>query len=545
VVGTVTAVVVTYPLCFRLGSAVLEDGTLDGYQFMWNLWWVRESLLHLHQNPFFTTYLFHPDGVPLLFHTFCFSLGLASVPLQLALPGGVLTTYNVLVIAAPALTMLGVTLLAHEVTGDRWAALAGGFAAAVTGAAVWNLPDLYLDCTYTIAFALWAWWRLHRRARPRDVALALVLLLVVVFASQEYALMTLVVVAADTAASVVVPRLAGLPPRWAGGLVAFWALAAAALGALAVAALMAPAVPPPATMILFNSAYAAALVVPAWLVPPPGPVWRVMYLGTAALALVPVALVCDRRRATFWVVLAVLLASMALGPEMHWTFVPPDARWHGVPGPYAVVLRVLPLFRFFRAPYRWIVAVHVLLGVVVAVAVAGLRARIARAGARRLVTAALLALVVAGAAVDSTGLRPPLVDTGVPRAYRLLTADPEPSAVVELPAGPRTDGFAVFSSLYMYYQTAHRKYLLDGTVARLPRDRRLVVQRPIADVLALPYVKYVVVHRDLLAQASDTAQRQVEAADRLLATGGDLAAHDGAIEVYRLRSFRPETVRAP
>ncbi len=77
----------------------------------WNIWWVRESLLRLHQNPFFTSYLFYPDGVPLLFHTFSFSLGLASVPLQLALPGGALTAHNVLVVAAPALAVLALALL--------------------------------------------------------------------------------------------------------------------------------------------------------------------------------------------------------------------------------------------------------------------------------------------------------------------------------------------------------------------------------------------------------------------------------------------------
>ena len=130
-VGLVTAAVLTFPLPLHLGSAVLEDGTFDAYQFVWNIWWVRESLLGLHQNPFFTSYLFYPDGVPLLFHTFSFSLGLASVPLQLALPGGVLTAYNVLVVAAPALTVFALALLAHELTGDPWAALVGGLAGAM------------------------------------------------------------------------------------------------------------------------------------------------------------------------------------------------------------------------------------------------------------------------------------------------------------------------------------------------------------------------------------------------------------------------------
>ncbi len=82
-------------------------------------------------------------------------------------------------------------------------------------------------------------------------------------------------------------------------------------------------------------------------------------------------------------------------------------------------------------------------------------------------------------------------------------------------------------------------------MSRLPPDRRLVVQRAISDFAALPYVKWVVLHRDLVPESSLGAQRQVEEVDRLLASEGELVARDGAIDVYRLRTFRPETVLAP
>jgi len=544
-VGLVTAAVLTFPLPLHLGSAVLEDGTFDAYQFVWNIWWVRESLLGLHQNPFFTSYLFYPDGVPLLFHTFSFSLGLASVPLQLALPGGVLTAHNVLVVAAPALAVLALALLAHELTGDPSAALVGGLAGAVTGTTVWYLPVLYLDCAYLIAFVLWAWWRLHRLARPRDVVLLLGLLLALVFASQEYALMALAILGLDSFASLVAPRAFGLPPRWRAGLVAFWGFTALALGALALVVMRAPATAPPADMVLFGSAFAAALLVPPWVVPTP--FW--VYLGTGALALAPIALVWGRPTVRFWLAAAVLLSLMALGPYMRWQQPfqgpPPRLSPHGFPGPYLVALKVLPLFRFFRAPYRWTVGAQVALGALAALGVAGARARIGAASVRAIATAAALALVIGGAVLDVRGLRAPLTEATVPAAYGTLSADPQPAAVLELPSGLRASGFAAFSSLYMYYQTGHRKYLLEGTVSRLPPDRRLVVQRAISDFAALPYVKWVVLHRDLVPESSLGAQRQVEEVDRLLASEGELVARDGAIDVYRLRTFRPETVLAP
>jgi len=545
-VGLVTAAVLTFPLPLHLGSALLEDGTFDAYQFVWNIWWVRESLLGLHQNPFFTSYLFYPDGVPLLFHTFSFSLGLASVPLQLALPGGALTAHNVLVVAAPALAVLALALLAHELTGDPWAAVVGGLAGAVTGTTVWYLPVLYLDCAYLIAFVLWAWWRLHRLARPRDVVLLLGLLLALVFASQEYTLMALAILGLDSFASLVAPRAFGLPPRWRAGLVAFWGFTALALGALALVAMHAPATAPPADMVLFGSAFAAALLVPPWVVPTP--FW--LYLGTGALALAPIALVWGRPTVRFWLAAAVLLSLMALGPYMRWQqpFQGPPPRLspgHGFPGPYLVALKVLPLFRFFRAPYRWTVGAQVALGALAALGVAGVRARIGAASVRTIATAAALALVIGSAVLDLRGLRAPLTEAAVPAAYGTLSADPQPAAVLELPSGLRASRFAAFSSLYMYYQTAHRKYLLEGTVSRLPPDRRLVVQRAISDFAALPYVKWVVLHRDLVPESSLGAQRQVEEVDRLLVSEGELVARDGAIDVYRLRTFRPETVLAP
>src|SRR4029453_10814269 len=236
VVGTGVALALTHPLARHPATTVLDDGTLDTFQFVWNLWWARASVVDLHVNPFFTRHLFYPARVSLLFHTFSASLGFVSIPLQLLLPGGVVTAHNVLVIAAPALLVLATALLALEVTGDRWAALAAGLLATLTGAIVWFLPVIYLTATWLAAAVAWAWWRMHRRRRWSDVALVLVLLAAVVFASQEYAMMALALLAMDTVVRLVVPRAFGMPPAWGRGLAVTWLVAAIGLGALAAAA---------------------------------------------------------------------------------------------------------------------------------------------------------------------------------------------------------------------------------------------------------------------------------------------------------------------
>jgi len=547
--GGAIALALTHPLALHLGSAFLDDGSYDAYQFAWNLWWTRESLTRLHSNPFFTPFLFYPEGAPLLFHTFSFSLGLVSVPLQALLPGGLVPAYNLLVVAAPALTVVTTALLAHQVTRDRWAALAAGLAAVVNAASVWFVPVLYLSCTYLVAALLWAWRRMHRRRRPGDVALVLALIAALVFASQEYAMIALALLALDSLGRVVGARALGLERAWLPGTLLAWGATAAGLGALAAIAAGAPAAPPPPLHVRLGSAWVTGLVTPPWLAAPPLPFWTVIYLGTAPLILLPAALLLGGRSVRFWVLALVATLAMALGPYLHLhhpypdpgalpATLPPD----GPPGPYLLATTLLPLLRFFRAPYRWVIGAQLALAVVTAVAVAALRARTSSPAARRALTAALLVFVLGAGALDVRGLRAPLASAAIPEAYDRLRRDPEPAAVLELPSGFVGGTFALFSSLYMYYQTAHRKFLLEGTVARTPTGRRFVWQREFTDFAELPYVKYVLVHHDLLASGYPSSRRQVEQVEALLQRQGTLVETVGSIAIYRLATFRPETV---
>jgi hypothetical protein len=550
VLGLVTALVLTHPLALHLGHMVLEDGSFDAYQFLWNLWWVRESLLTLHQNPFVTRFLFYPHEVSLLFHTFSFSLGLLSLPLQLVLPGGLVSAHNALVIAAPLLGVVTVGLLAREVTGDPWAALVAGLVAVVNPIAVWFLPVLYVSCTWLVALLVWTWWRLHARRLPGLVLAAAAILGALVLAAPEYAMMALALLALDTVARVVGRRRAGGAPLWTGGACAFAALGGLALGGLAVLAASTPASPPPPQQLAFGSGYLAGLVTPPWLSPPPVRFWTVLYLGTAPLLLLPVAIAMGGPGRASWLLALVIMALMAMGPQLHLHHPmpelrpPPDGRIPGgPPGPYALALELVPMLRFFRAPYRWIAVAQIVLAVVTALALAGLRRRAPAGATRTAIVLAGLAMVVVLGALDVRGLRAPLASAAVPDAYALLRDDPEPSAVVELPSGPDLTALAFYSSHYMYYQTTHQKFLLEGTLARLPPDVTWVLLRDLADFSTLPYVKYVVIHHDFAARSFAASQAQVASVERLLETQGIRRYHDDRLDIWELRTFRPETVR--
>jgi len=554
VVGAGTALVLTHPLILHPTSTVLDDGTLDCFQFVWNVWWLRASVVDLHVNPFFTRHLYYPEGVSLLFHTLSASLGFVSIPLQLVLPHGQVTAHNLLVIAAPALIVVTTALLAHEVTGDPWAALAAGCMATVTGAIVWFLPIIYLTATYLVAAVLWAWWRLHRLRRGRDVVLVLGLLATLVFASQEFAMMALLILAMDSAGRLVAPRALGLPAAWWRGTFATWAVAAIGLGALAAVASLNPGAPPPIKQLLLGSAHLTAFVFPPWLVPPAVSFGMVMYLGTVPLLLVATTAWLGGRRAVFWALVTVALLLMACGPFVglshpllaFGSVAPNDLRQvpaGHVRGPYWLALKVVPFLRVFRGAYRWVTVAEIALAVLAATGVAGLRARLAASRARAVVGVAVVAAALVVGFLEVRGRVNRIIPATLPDAYAAVRDDPEPSAILELPTGLTQQVFTNLASRYMFYQTEHGKYLLEGTVARLAPGAHALVSRRFTTFTELPWVKYVVLHRDLLDVAFPVSRDQMAQVETILATEGTLVVRDGPLEIYRLATFRRDVVR--
>jgi len=101
----------------------LVGGDLDGYENLWNNWWVKTALFDLHRSPFYTDYLYYPTGTSLRFHTLNPLNGLLTLPFN-ALFGPIATT-NGLALVALALTTSAAFLLIRDWVGDPWAAFAG------------------------------------------------------------------------------------------------------------------------------------------------------------------------------------------------------------------------------------------------------------------------------------------------------------------------------------------------------------------------------------------------------------------------------------
>ena len=112
----------TWPLITHIQGWV--PGLGDWGQNMWALWWTRHALLTLAQSPFFTNYLFYPEGVTLLFHPLDVSDGLLALPLYGIFGGDI--TYNVMILLSFVLGGWGTYLLALYLTHNRPASFIAG-----------------------------------------------------------------------------------------------------------------------------------------------------------------------------------------------------------------------------------------------------------------------------------------------------------------------------------------------------------------------------------------------------------------------------------
>ncbi len=115
------ALVLTWPMVATLGQATGTRG--DYLDNLWNGWWLKHSLVQGH-SPFWTDYLYFPDGISLRRHTLSplnalFLAGSTSVL-------GPHQAFSLLVLAHFALSGWCFSLLARYVTGSTAGGVLGG-----------------------------------------------------------------------------------------------------------------------------------------------------------------------------------------------------------------------------------------------------------------------------------------------------------------------------------------------------------------------------------------------------------------------------------
>jgi hypothetical protein len=140
-------VVFTWPLATSFASSCPVVPGSDSYVFIWNVWHFRYALLS-GQNPYFTDWLFYPQGSGLVMHTYTPIMGLLSVLLN----NGMLAI-NVVLLLSYALSGTGAYLLARRWVKSPLLALLAGFIFAYSPYKLQRLPEHYtLVLTATVPF---------------------------------------------------------------------------------------------------------------------------------------------------------------------------------------------------------------------------------------------------------------------------------------------------------------------------------------------------------------------------------------------------------
>ncbi len=476
----ILTIILTWPLARHVSDAIPGD-SFDGWQNLWNLWWVKVALLEQHASPYFTNLLYHPTGVSLWFQTLNIFNGLTFLPVQLA--GGVFWAYNAVVVFSFVIAGFGAYLLSLDALnrlGARRplhmhiAALVAGliftfspfhFAHLLGHMQVFSFEfipffALYLLKSLTIA----PHFRKAHRFGPSRYSLMAALFLILSALCDWYFALYLGFFAGLYVFWLVVRKRI----RWAHVVQLLWIFG---LALLAVSPLLIPMVreslkydfmKPPPGQIVSLSGDITGFFIPSGLHPLWGdwaarvraplnasPSENTIYLGLVTAILILMALWRWRKQVGFWVLALLTFAIFALGPVLHIY-----GKETGIPMPYALILK-LPFVEIARTVARYDLLVMLAAGVL---ASAGLYAWLTRASSRTQ-TWSYAFLAVALILLDFAPTPYPISPPDTPDFYRSLATDPREGAVMNLPMNWDRPG-------YLLYQTVHGKPLTAAYITR-------------------------------------------------------------------------------
>lgn len=500
----VLTILFTYPVALNILTK--PAGSTDVYEYVWELWWAKRSVIDLHADPANVTALYHPYGThhPVLWlDTY---VTWTSVPLVTLF--GPIAAYNMHFLSSHVLTGFTTYLLCYSLTKRHWPSFIGGTIFAFSPFRLDRAAHGVLSMDLTYWLPLYVLFLLKAFSRPSirnsffcAIFLALstlssflhaahfvvpvtaVFLLYQHFANRRrlYDLqflkafgLTLVI-----AGLIVIPFYAPvLKARMEGELEYF-----ARFGILSHSAPLLGFVVPPPSHLVVERVETLRLAVEQILPQR----HTVVYLGIGSLSL---ALWGARNRRTrLWVILAVLSAVLALGPLLR---LGRELLEYSVAGrsgfvllPGALLTR-LPFYEWVRNPARFgeltIFSVALLASYGVTALLGGAGRRTVRLGA----TAALVMLVP----IEYACYLPfPRVDLPTPEFYEAVATDIQDYGVLDV-------GTATLNHRGMYYQTVHGHPIVRGHIYRLTNEVKLYLR--FMDQLLQPEPDIVNHHEELI-----------------------------------------------
>lgn len=475
-----TVILITWPVVSHLTSQY-AGGRDDQLVHRWTFWWIKEALA-TRQNPFYTTMLYFPDGVPLLSHNIAWLNIAFWLPLQAVI--GDIAAYNVMFLTIYTLNGFATFLFARDLIRKTVPAFVAGLVVCLWPYTLSHFDHPNMILLFPLPLVLLFWGRMIKRGGWSDTILTAVFVAMTGIGRWQLLLMGLPLLAGYGLYLLAVTPSARAKP----GLIR--------LGTAVVLAgllMLLPALPLLQSQrqadsthlaiiepdngrtdllsyiiapVLYNRFGDKALLVENPLYARPydhiaASIFYVPFLGYTSLLLAIIGLVKRWRQTSLWFFLALIIILFALGPELS------IHKQLYVSGrlPYALLLENNILGEFIRRPHRLNVILSIPVGILAGWGTAVLLAwpplqqrTWAQIG---VVTLIVLALIT------ETKLAVPYTTTSpdLPAWYTQLTQDQRQYGLLELPIHDRD-----YSKYYMAYQTAHGKPITSGHVSRLPAE---------------------------------------------------------------------------
>ncbi len=456
-------------------------GANDGWQNVWNLWWMRYSLLDLHTNPFYTNYIYYPNQVSLLFHSFAPLTDMLALPFTVLL--GPLVTANLVAISSFVFTAMGGYAL------GRGLGLAG-FAAWIVGAVYsfcnpmrWN----YFGSGQAVQLMM-LWMPLYilclvkatpprgqtNRLPLRWLAGAAIFLACTALTDWQF----LVYMMLFTAAYFIYLLLR--ESSWGERLLMLRNVALAVAGGLII---LSPILIPSIREALANSysrpfseTLGHSWDLSTWFTPNGvNPLWGgwaqaqnfvgnrygailgMANSGYLPLILALIGLFAYWRQVWQWAAIGLLFASLALGPDL---FI--NGTDTAIPLPYNLLLN-LPFFNISRDPARFSLIAYLCIGVLAGFGWQAFSQRLHLSQRGPLLRLGIPLLAAAIIVIEFIPINYPTTSQPVSPFYYQLGADAASYAILQAPVADKT---------YIEYdeglQYIHHKQLLGGQIARKP-----------------------------------------------------------------------------
>ena len=499
----------TWPLTSRLttGLSASPDALLNYWALAWNFHILPQAPL-----AYFDANIFAPRPDTLAYSEHLFAVALLAWPFYLA-TGSVVLAYNAAMFLSFVLSGLGMYLLARDLTGNRWAAVAAGTVFLAAPYRFLHVVHIQLLTLQWFPFVFWCLLRHLREGRTLWLAGVVGFSLLQILSCNYYGVYLAFAIVVFAAVLFTFGR----------SLLSRKCVLGLAAGALLVSALALPFFLPYQRNrdegfyrryedVVQFSAKPSDYLRPSTFNKAPHWTWlprqerseKALFPGFVALVLAVFGLHYGRHATrgdplsrTMWIFfvgVSAVAVLLSLGPELR-------LGERVVNLPYRFFYRHVLGFNGMRVPAR--ISVLALLGgsVLVAWGVAGLLESRRRAN---LVGAALVGLLLFDYQTYTLDRAMPEAPA-IPAIYEALAKEP-PGAVLELPIH---EGESITrESLYMYYSTVHFKPLVNGYSGWWPNDywqlvgrlRHFPTSRILRFLLERAPVRYIVIHYDRIPE---------------------------------------------